>query len=552
MTPKLAPLLVPVVLWAAEQATPPPSSYPVVWRGRTIAAVSGYVGAFSPQERAEAIVRRLERLVQDPSFSFEQLKAAPWETGWAVLAGDTPLMVVTAADAASATRDPEQLAVAYAQAMAEALAAARAAQTWESRLARWGWALVATAAALLLLMAIARLARRLEDTLVARASAGVSGLTWRGIELLTSVQVSRLGHGLLHLVRFLATVLVLYLYASVTLRLFPATQGLAARLTAVAFETARGLAAGLWSYVPNVLAILMIIIAARLITHFIGLTFNAVRTGTLVLPGVHPEWADTAGKIARFLVVLFALVAVFPYIPGSDSAAFKGISVLLGVLISLGASGAVGNLISGILLSYLRPFQVGDRIRVGETNGDVLEKGLLATKVRTTKNVLVVVPNSLILSQHIHNYSIYAREDGLIVHTTVTIGYDVPWQKVHELLITAARRCSSVLPEPAPFVLQTALNDSAVAYELNAFTRHANQLQRVYSELHSAIQDVFNQAGIEIMSPHYLAVRDGNTVTIPEESRKAPYEPGSYRVTLVPPTRPQQDEPSSGGAPVST
>lgn len=546
MTRKQVALLACVALWAGNEGLPQTSPHPVVWRGRVVAEVGGPVGPFSPEERAEAIVRRLENLLQEPSFTPDQVQAGPWETGWAVFAGDTPLLVVTHADAAGASQEPEKLAVAYAQAIAQALGEVRAVQSWEARLARWGWALAATAGVLLSLVALARLARRLEEAISVKTTAAAKGLTWRGLELLTAMQVGRLGSGLVHLVRFLLTILALYLYASVTLRLFPATRGLAARLTTAAIETARGLGSGLVSYLPNVVSIVIIIIATRLIMRFLRLAFDAVGSGTLVLPGVHPEWADTAGKIARFLVLLFAVVAVFPYIPGSDSAAFKGISVLLGVLVSLGASGAMGNLISGILLSYLRPFQVGDRIRIGETSGDVLEKGMLATKVRTTKNVLVVVPNSLILGQHIYNFSAYAREDGVIVHTTVTIGYDVPWTKVHELLLAAAQRCPLVLPNPSPFVLQTALNDSAVAYELNAFTRHVNQLQRVYSELHSAIQDVFNQAGVEIMSPHYLAVRDGNAPTIPEGYREERTQSGAYRVTLVPPAGNPQNTPRGG------
>lgn len=546
MTRKQVALLAFVTLWAGKEGLPQTSPHPVVWRGRVVAEVGGPVGPFSPEKRAEAIVRRLENLLQEPSFTPDQVQAGPWETGWAVFAGDTPLLVVTHADAAGASQEPEKLALAYAQAIAQALGEVRAVQSWEARLARWGWALAATAGVLLSLVALARLARRLEEAISVETKAAAKGLTWRGLELLTATQVGRLGSGLVHLVRFLVTILALYLYASITLRLFPATRGLATRLTTAAIETARGLGSGLVSYLPNVVSILIIIIATRLIMRFLRLAFDAVGSGTLVLPGVHPEWADTAGKIARFLVLLFAVVAVFPYIPGSDSAAFKGISVLLGVLVSLGASGAMGNLISGILLSYLRPFQVGDRIRIGETSGDVLEKGMLATKVRTTKNVLVVVPNSSILGQHIYNFSAYAREDGVIVHTTVTIGYDVPWTKVHELLLSAAQRCSLVLPNPSPFVLQTALNDSAVAYELNAFTRHANQLQRVYSELHSAIQDVFNQAGVEIMSPHYLAVRDGNAPTIPEGYREERTQSGAYRVTLVPPSRNPQNTPLGG------
>ena len=215
------------------------------------------------------------------------------------------------------------------------------------------------------------------------------------------------------------------------------------------------------------------------------------------------------------LVIALALILVWPHLPSSDRPEFRGVAAFLGLLLSLGAASAVSNVIGGVVMTYMRPFQIGDRVKIADTMGDIVGKTLLVTRVRTTKNVEITIPNSMVLGSHIINYSTTAQEGGLILHTTVTIGYDVPWRQVHELLIGSALKCERILPEPRPFVLQTALNDFSVAYELNAYTNEPNSMARIYSELHENIQDEFAAAGVEIMSPVYEAHRDGNAAAIP-------------------------------------
>jgi small-conductance mechanosensitive channel len=191
---------------------------------------------------------------------------------------------------------------------------------------------------------------------------------------------------------------------------------------------------------------------------------------------------------------------------------------------------AVSNVIAGLVLTYMRSFRIGDRVKIADTTGDVVEKTLLITRIQTVKNVEVTVPNSLVLGSHIVNFSTSAKTKGLILHTQVTIGYDAPWKKVHELLIQAALNTDEILSEPKPFVLQTSLDDSYVSYEINAYTHNAHRMAGIYSMLHQNIQDAFNKAGVEIMSPSFSAIRDGNTVTIPKENREANYQAPSFRV----------------------
>jgi small-conductance mechanosensitive channel len=258
---------------------------------------------------------------------------------------------------------------------------------------------------------------------------------------------------------------------------------------------------------------------------------QAIEREDLSIKGMHPEMATPTFQLARIMVILFALIVAFPYLPGGKSDAFKGVSIFVGLLLSLGSSSAVSNVLAGLVLTYMRPFRAGDRVKIADTVGDVLEKTLLVTRLHTIKNVEVVIPNSSILSNQILNYSALSRTRGLILNTTVTIGYDAPWRTVHELLTRAALATNGILADPPPFVLETSLNDFHISYELNAYTDRANEFQNIYSHLHEAIQDSFNEAGIEIMSPAFHALRDGNTVAIPQAHRLPDYEAPSFRVT---------------------
>ena len=237
-------------------------------------------------------------------------------------------------------------------------------------------------------------------------------------------------------------------------------------------------------------------------------------------------------SIVKFLLYAFMFVLIFPYLPGSDSNIFKGVSVFIGVLFSLGSSSAIANMVAGLVITYMRPFKIGDRIKIGDVTGDVVEKTLLVTRIRTIKNEVITIPNSSVLNGNTTNYSSEAIEKGLIIHTTVTIGYDVPWKDMHQALIDAALRTNLILDEPKPFVLQTSLEDFYVSYQINAYTREAGKQALIYSNLHQNIQDVCNERGIEILSPHYRAARDGNMTTIPANYLPYDYKAPSFNVKV--------------------
>jgi small-conductance mechanosensitive channel len=252
--------------------------------------------------------------------------------------------------------------------------------------------------------------------------------------------------------------------------------------------------------------------------------------GTISFPGFQKDWAVPTFKIVRFIILVLSVIIIYPYLPGAQSRAFEGVSILLGVVLSMASASAISNMIAGIVLTYMSAFKLGDRVKIADTIGDVIEKTLLVTRVRTIKNVDVTIPNSMVLGSHIINFSSSAQERGLILHTPVTISYDTPWNKVHELLISAALECDDILKEPKPFVLQNSLDDFYVNYEINAYTNEPGKMAAIYSQMHSKIQDKFNEAGVEIMSPHFSAVRDGNQTAIPQDYLPKDYQPRSFRL----------------------
>ncbi|MCA9796601.1 MAG: mechanosensitive ion channel, partial [Candidatus Eremiobacteraeota bacterium] len=335
--------------------------------------------------------------------------------------------------------------------------------------------------------------------------------------LLQSEAVVRVLVGSVRVVLWCFWLFGLSVYMTFLFLLVPATKSLADYLQAklAAFCLAAGTA--IVGYLPNLLTIVMALLICRYLVKFIRLIMEAVAGGRIVLPGFDPDWAEATRQLLSFLTMALTAVIVAPLLPGAASPAFKGISVFIGVLISLGSGGAISHVVSGVFLTYTNAFKVGDIVRVGQVEGQLVERSLLVTRIRTPKNEEITIPNARVLEASVTNFSTAARRQELIVYSTITLGYDAPWKRVHELLLECAGRTEGLLAEPAPFVLQTSLDGSWVAYQINAYTGLAERLPRLYSELRCHIQDVFNEAGIELMTTSFHSVRDGNLSTIPEE-----------------------------------
>lgn len=319
--------------------------------------------------------------------------------------------------------------------------------------------------------------------------------------------------------RYFGTLCLLYFYLSLVLGFFKETEAISDNMLAYILDPVQELSVTFINYIPKAIYILIVAFIVRYSLKAIRLFFNRVEYGQIKFDGFHQDWATPTYNLVRILVFAFTLILLFPHLPGSSSPAFQGISVFLGLLISLGSGSAVSNLVSGIVITYMRPFQVGDRVKIGDTTGDIKEKNLLVTRVRTIKNIDITIPNSMILNTHIMNYSSAAKDNSLIINIRILIDYQIHWALIHELLLKSAAKTKGILKEPKPFIFQTALKTSSVEYELNAYIRDAHIYDDIFSDLNKNILECFAEGKVELVSPSLVSLKDGNVSHI--SSRQA-------------------------------
>lgn len=366
--------------------------------------------------------------------------------------------------------------------------------------------------------------RRVKVRIVKLRNTRLKPFSIQDYELLDTHKQVKLLIFLASLVRYAFMLLQLLLSVPLLFSIFPQTKNLAFQLFSYIWNPVKSILVGIVSYIPNLFTIFVICLAIRYLVRLFRYLAGEVQSERLKLRGFYPDWAIPTYHIIRFLLYAFMIAMIYPYLPGSNSGVFQGISVFVGLIVSLGSSTVIGNIIAGLVITYMRPFKIGDRIKLNDTTGNVIEKTPLVTRIRTPKNEVVTIPNSFVMSSHTVNFSQSAREYGLIIHSEVSIGYDVPWRKVNKLLIEAALNTPGVVDDPRPFILSTSLNDWYPVYQVNAYIKDADKLAQIYSDLHQSIQDRFNEEGIEIMSPHYMAVRDGNASTLPPKGETEPEE----------------------------
>ena len=329
------------------------------------------------------------------------------------------------------------------------------------------------------------------------------------LELVSATRITAVLVQAARLTRLGLTLLLFYFYLPLIFSFFPQTREWGATLLGYVFDPVRAAVTAFVLYLPS---IFFIIVAASVCVgtlRMARLVFREVELGNIGWSGFYPEWAMPTYKIIELLVVALTIIIIFPYLPGSSSPAFQGVSIFLGVLISLGSTSAVANIVAGVILTYTRAFQIGDHVKIGDAEGDVIEKTLLVTRLRSAKHVEVTVPNSTVMMSHVENFSANAQGRGLILHTAITVDFEVPWREVHGLLIQAATVTPLVLAEPAPFVSQVKLNESSVTYELNVYTNSPNSRPAIYSELHQNIQDTLKAAGVEMRATTYHVTGTG-------------------------------------------
>jgi small-conductance mechanosensitive channel len=516
----------------AQQTTSPKSQevtapqYPVVLGNQTLYYVrdikdtSGW--QYSGQGRAKAISERIKVIAENPNIQVSSITTSTFDQPLTlILAGNELLTSVINEDVLEKIQTRDQLAKEYSQKIGDAIEKYRQERSLKRRLVGILYTLIVTLVLLAALYLIKKFYHGGEAKIQAWLDSKKVHVGIQAFEVVRAERVQVLLMGGLKAIRVFIILVLFYAYLHLSLSFFPQTQAFAHHLFNYILVPLKTIGTAVAAQIPNLLFLAIIVLITVYVLKLMRLFFKGMEGGTITFKGFYPEWAQPTYRILRILIIAFAAVMAFPYIPGSDSSAFKGVSIFFGILFSLGSTSAIANIIAGYTLTYRRVFKLGDRVKIADFVGDVIATRLQVTHLRTIKNEEIVVPNSMIVNSHVMNYSSLAQEKGLILHTTVTIGYDAPWRQVHSLLLIAAERTSGLLQEPPPFILQKSLDDFYVTYELNVYTNKPMEMTKTYSDLHQNIQDAFNEHGVQIMSPHY-EMDPGQIKVVPKERWYAP------------------------------
>ncbi len=506
------------------------NGYPVVLSDDTIFYVFAKIGSYLPEERSHAISDRISKLADDYYFKEDSLLIVPSELTIDVSYRDEAITSISEQDAVWMNSTREKLAENYRTRIITAIRKYKKLNSWPALIRDFAMAAVVLAVLLLIIFSINKLFTWFKNKIEKQRGDKLKGLKIRGYEFLDTNRQLNVIFSLIKLIKWIIILILIYLTLPVLFGIFPWTGGFAGKLISYFLDPVKHILISIWNYLPNFFTIIVLMIFFRYLLRILYYFKKEIERGALKIPGFYVDWANPTFQIIRVLILAFALIIIFPYLPGSDSQIFKGVSVFLGVLFTFGSAGALSNVVAGLVLTYMRAYKIGDRVKIGEATGDVVEKSLLVTRIKTIKNEIVSIPNSTVMNSHTTNFSVEAKKHGLIIHTTVTIGYENPWRQIHDLLIKAALATDLIEKDPAPFVFQTSLDDFYVSYQINAYTHVANKQHITYSVLHQNIQDMFNEAGVEIMSAHYKYIRDGNQSTVPPDHLPDDYVTPSFRV----------------------
>ena len=486
----------------------------------TLFSVYSRLGSLTAEERARRITERIQNLARNDRYVSDSLKIEELENGYDILYGNEIIGTVSPGDIRNDKYTIHTLAQAVRDVIDHDILNYQEETRMEAWLKRIGLAVTAILVAALIFLLVQKGTDRLIHWVSTRKVRLFKDFTYRGYTFLTGEKELVLVIQGIKILKWIFLIILLYLLLPVLFSIFPFSRDWSDDILDWVLTPIGKVFESTLDYLPNLFSILVIIFFMKYLIRFIKFIFREIESERLEVSGFHPDWAMPTYNIVRFLLFAFTIVLIFPYLPGSDSPIFKGVSVFIGVIFSLGSSSAITNMIAGLVITYMRPFKPGDRIKIADVSGDVVEKTILVTRIKTPKNEIITIPNSSVLTGNTINYSLQAEQQGLILFTSVTLGYDIPWRKIHETLIDAALATQFIENDPKPYVLQTSLDDFYVSYQLNAYTKQASKQAFIYSELHQNIQDFCQKNGIEIMSPHYRANRDGSASTIPSSEGK--------------------------------
>jgi small-conductance mechanosensitive channel len=475
---------------------------PVEFDGTVLLRVRG-VSSLPAVERARLISERLADVAADKHIPVDALRAVESTSASRIMAADRPVMTIVDADAALEQVERPTLVTSHLARLRQAIVDYRDARSGHALRRDATNSLVATIVLVVSIVALIWFWHRVDRFFARRFAGRIRGVGIQSFEVMRAEHIAGVVRSALFMLRTAAFLAVALVYLGFVLSQWPGTRGLSRNMFAFVVGPLQVIGEGIARNIPSLVFLAVLFFVIRVLLRLVRLFFDAVSQGTVTLPRFDRDWAGPTYKIVRFALIAFGLIVAYPYIPGSESAAFKGVSVFIGIILSLGSSTAIANLIAGYMLTYRRAFKIGDRVKIGDAVGEVLDMRLQATHLRSLKNEELVIPNSQILGSHVLNYTSLAQTRGLILHTEVGIGYETPWRQVEAMLLMAAGRTAGILQEPRPFVLERSLGDFAVTYELNVYCRSANMMLHLYAELHRHILDVFNEYGVQIMTPAY-------------------------------------------------
>ncbi|MGE8429593.1 MAG: mechanosensitive ion channel domain-containing protein [Sphingobacterium sp.] len=473
----------------------------------TLFYIYNKLGSSLAKDRAYNVVSRIHNLYEDDFVKVDSFKIENNEISADIIYKDLVITSVTELDALLEGKSKEEIAANYLKRIQDSITTERANNSITKLFTRIGLVFLILVVFSILILLINKLKKYGTRRILAERTQRIKDIKIKNYVLVTSVQKTRMFINAINILRWGLIVLIAFIMLPIVFSVFPFTQSWASNLIGLFTKPLKTAVLAIWDYIPNLITVFVILVVMRYAVRFIKYIFSEIDKGKLEVNGFHRDFAMPTFTIVRFLLQAFTLVLIFPYLPGANSDIFKGISVFIGVLFSLGSSSAISNIIAGLVITYMRPFRIGDRITIADKTGVVIEKSPLVTRLRTIKNEEITIPNSSVLSGNTVNYSTFS-EDGICFQVELTVGYEEPWQRIHELLLNIPPRIKRVNLNPAPFVLQKKLDDFYVLYELNVYIARSAEIELAKSEIFQLILDDFLAAGIEMNGPHIFAKVD--------------------------------------------
>lgn len=494
--------------------------FPVIVEGDTLFSLYSRRGGVMPADRAKKTTDMIVGLGKKLTMKPDSIYVFESEFVTDIMSGDQVIITLTDQDGLWQNTTREDLAHQYLQTISNKVSELHAEYGLQQKIKSFLLLILVIFLQILLIYLTNKLFKKIGIYIKKFTSEKLKTISIFNYEFLNNEKQERILMVITNIIKYILIIIQLIIFLSVVFSIFPETEKYAYLLLSYIWNPAKDILKAIASFLPNLFKIVLIYLFFRYAVRGLKYIANEISAERLKIKGFYPDWAMSTYQILRFLLYSFMLIMIWPLLPNSSSPVFQGVSVFIGLIISLGSTTVIGNLMAGLVITYMRGFKIGDQIKLNDTVGNVIEKTPFVIRIRTSKNEIITIPNSFIMSSQTTNYSASARDRGIVVYSDITVGYEIPWQKVKQLLIDAATQTDGIMLKPEPFVLVKELADFYCCYQINAYTDRDLSMPRVYSELHQNIIDKFNEAGIEIMSPHFYAKRDGNDIMMPSEYKR--------------------------------